>query len=73
MIARTNYGDLLQEYFAVASKRATLETELTAEELRESDEYEQLVDRADALQSELDDLLSDLARYDDFDLAFTDL
>jgi DNA-binding response OmpR family regulator len=73
MIARTNYGDLLQEYFAVASKRATLETELTAEELRESDEYEQLVDRADALRSELDDLLSDLARYDDFDLAFTDL
>jgi DNA-binding response OmpR family regulator len=73
MIARTNYGDLLQEYFAVASKRATLETELTAEELRESDEYEQLVNRADALRSELDDLLSDLARYDDFDLAFTDL
>lgn len=73
MIARSNYGDLLQEYFAVASKRATLETELTDEELAESEEYDELVIEAEALREELDELLQDLTRYDDFDSAFSAL
>jgi DNA-binding response OmpR family regulator len=73
MIARNNYGDLLQEYFAVASKRATLETELTEEELAVSDEYARLVEEAEELRDHLDRLLSDLTRYEDFDSAFSEL
>ncbi|WP_135536984.1 HalX domain-containing protein [Halostella pelagica] len=73
MIARSNYGEQLQEYFAVASKRATLETELTEEELSASDEYAQLVEQAEELRDSLDRLLSDLTRYEDFDSAFSEL
>jgi DNA-binding response OmpR family regulator len=73
MIALSNYGDQLQEYFAVASKRATLETELTEAELAESDKYARLVDEAEQHRDRLDRLLSDLTRYEASDSAFSEL
>lgn len=73
MVARGNYGDLLQEYFAVASKRATLETELTQAELSDNEDYAELVARGEELRTQLDGLLSELTEYGDFEGAFADL
>ncbi|WP_121823449.1 HalX domain-containing protein [Halostella salina] len=73
MVARGNYGELLQEYFAVASKRATLETEFTNAELSDNDDYAELVERGEELRTQLDGLLSELTEYGDFEGAFADL
>jgi DNA-binding response OmpR family regulator len=73
MVTRGNYGELLQEYFAVASKRATLETELTEAELSGNDDYAELVERAGELRTRLDGLLSELTEFGDFEGAFADL
>ena len=73
MVARGNYGELLQEYFAVASKRATLETELTESELSGNEDYAELIERAGELRTRLDGLLSELTEFGDFEGAFADL
>ena len=65
MLIRTTYDDRVQEYFAVASKKATLETQKNTPQLEASDEYqtvnerfEELRQRADATAAEIDDFES---------------
>jgi response regulator RpfG family c-di-GMP phosphodiesterase len=62
MLVRTTYDDQVREYFAVASKKATLETQKTTPQLEASDEYqtisrrfEDLRETADATAAEIDD------------------
>lgn len=51
LVAQVEYGERLQELYALASKKALLETHLSAAELAASDEYDRLVARYEALQS----------------------
>jgi DNA-binding response OmpR family regulator len=70
LLTRKEYDDRMQEYFALASKKATLEAAKPSSELEASDEYQ-------TLESEVDDLEDDLAETlqtdEDFQSAFQDL
>jgi len=55
MLERDAYDQALREYFALTSKKATLETEKTPSELEASEEYCEMVQRVQELQSEVDE------------------
>jgi DNA-binding response OmpR family regulator len=69
MAERDEYDDTLQVYYALTSKKATLEAEKTPSELENSEEYQQMVERVRDLQEEAD---TTAARFedDDFDTLF---
>ncbi len=54
LLDRSEYDALLQEYYSLVEKRATLEATKSNAELAESDEY-------DALKGEIDELKDDLS------------
>jgi two-component system response regulator AdeR len=54
LLTRATYEESVQEYFALASKRATVEAEKSATELSENEEYLALATRIDELESEID-------------------
>ena len=64
------YDDRLSEYFEVTSKLALLEAELPPQELEDSEELDDLRERADRLKSEMDDTLEE---FDDLNRAFQDV
>jgi len=68
MLERDEYNETLQEYFALTSKKATLEAEKTPSELQESSEYQEMVDRVEELEAEADTAVSSFD--DDFDSLF---
>ena len=68
MLERDDYNETLQEYFALTSKKATLEAEKTPSELQESDEYQEMVDRVDELEAQADTAVTNFD--DDFDSLF---
>lgn len=72
LLARAVYSDEIQEFFALASKRAALEAEKSQAELANSDAYHDLVDRIRSRRAELDNLLSQLTT-DDFVAVFREL
>jgi DNA-binding response OmpR family regulator len=53
LLERSTYDRLLQKYYALVEKQATLETAKSGAELAESDEYGQLQNRIADLQEEL--------------------
>ena len=61
LLARKTYNEKIQEYFAVASKRAALMEEKTEAALQESEEYARLKARAEELEAELDDIREDMS------------
>ena len=69
---RSAYDSKLREYFSLASKRATLESELSSEELEEEPKYQHLCERLDAIQGELDEVLADLPEEDGYLVATED-
>ena len=54
MTERQDYDQTLQEYFALTSKKATLEAEKTPSELQDSEEYQEMVERVEELEEEAD-------------------
>nr|WP_206043428.1 HalX domain-containing protein [Haloarcula rubripromontorii] len=65
MLVRTTYDEQVQEYFAVASKKATLEMQKNTPQLEASDEYQsvneqfhELRERVDATAAEINDFES---------------
>jgi len=70
-LERDGYNDTLQEYFALTSKKATLEAEKTPSELEDNDEYRAMVDRVEELESQADHAVSGFE--DDFDSLFQEL
>lgn len=54
LVARSEYDEKLQEFFALASKRATLEAEKRRRELESSDAYAELMAEFDHLRTELE-------------------
>ena len=69
MLTRESYDEQLQEYFSMASKKATLESEKNAIELDEHEEYREVSQRVEELREQADDTVSEL---DDFESAFRD-
>ncbi|GAA0300549.1 HalX domain-containing protein [Halarchaeum salinum] len=65
LLARADYDDDVQEYFAVAEKVATLEAELSPDERSESDEYQRLTDRKTELEDEVDEELMEMQDFED--------
>jgi len=70
MRERDSYNDTLQEYYALTSKKATLEAEKTPSELQNNEEYQEMVERVDALAEKADAAVAEFD--DDFEMLFQD-
>jgi DNA-binding response OmpR family regulator len=69
LLSRAQFDDRTQEFFALASKKATLES---AAKDGSSEEYERLTTRMNQLRGELDDTLSQFSN-EEFEAAFREL
>ncbi|MFT4921679.1 MAG: DNA-binding response OmpR family regulator [Haloarculaceae archaeon] len=58
MREREAYDDTVQEYFALTSKKATLEAEKSRSELQQNEEYQEMVDRVGELEEEADTVVA---------------
>ncbi|MFB6244184.1 MAG: HalX domain-containing protein [Halobaculum sp.] len=70
LLRRSEYDTGVQELYAVASKKAVLESEKGQAALEESDEYAELQERYDELQSDLDTQMEEFSEHDEFEQAF---
>lgn len=61
LLLRSTYDEQMQDYFALASKKAVLDAEKPEAELRASEEYARLEDRLAVLRTEIDDTVSELS------------
>ena len=66
LLERSTYDTLLQEYYALVEKRATLEASKNATELEDHEEYEQLRGRLEDLREELSETLGGIEDDEDF-------
>jgi two-component system response regulator AdeR len=66
LLERSEYDTLLQEYYSLVEKQATLEATKTAAELDDNAEYKRLTSRIDELRDELSDTLGGIEDDDDF-------
>jgi len=66
LLERSTYDTLLQEYYALVEKRATLEASKTAVETENNEEYERLKTRLEELRDELSDTLGGIEDDEDF-------
>jgi DNA-binding response OmpR family regulator len=70
LLRRGEYDTEMQELFALTSKKAMLETEKSATELDDNDEYRRLTDRIAELRSKADESLEAMTEDDDFEKLF---
>lgn len=66
LLERSEYDSLLQEYYSLVEKQATLEATKDPTELETSDEYDELRDRITALREDLSETLGGIEDDDDF-------
>jgi DNA-binding response OmpR family regulator len=66
LLDRAHLGDELQEYYALVSKQAALETELSAAEREASDDYADLVERTQKQRTRLDQTTGEMDSHADF-------
>jgi len=71
MRERDAYDETVQEYFALTSKKATLEAEKPRAELENNEEYQQMVARVDELKEEADPATAGFD--DDYESLFREL
>jgi DNA-binding response OmpR family regulator len=64
------YDERLSEYLEVTSKLTLLEAELSPQEIEDSDELQDLTERAETLKAEMDDTLEE---FDDIETAFREI
>lgn len=69
---RSAYDAKLREYFSLASKRATIETQHSRAELEDEPKYQHLCERLEAIQRELDEVLAGLPDEDGYLVATED-
>lgn len=70
LTSRAEYDDHLQEYFSLASKKATLEAAKPDEELQNHEEYQELTEQVQQTRQSVDTTLQQTG---DFEAAFRDL
>jgi DNA-binding response OmpR family regulator len=66
LLERSTYDGLLQEYYSLVEKQATLEATKSSAELSESGEYDDLTERIDELQDDLSQTLGGIEDDEDF-------
>ncbi|GAB3677533.1 HalX domain-containing protein [Halopiger thermotolerans] len=70
---RSDYESAIQEYYALVSKKALLESEKSDRELAANEEYQKLCDRVAELEREVDETVTSMTSHDEFVGAFQDL
>jgi len=73
LLLRSEYDGMLQEFYALASKKAILDKQKPDYELRASEEYVRLEDRLAVLRSDIDDTMAKLSDRDAYDRACQDI
>jgi DNA-binding response OmpR family regulator len=66
LLERSEYDSLLQEYYSLVEKQATLEATKSRSELETSEEYQRLTDRIGTLRDKLSDTLGGIEDDEDF-------
>jgi len=66
LLERSEYDALLQDYYALVEKQATLEASKSSAELAESEEYEQLTEDVEELRGDLSGALGGVRDDEDF-------
>jgi DNA-binding response OmpR family regulator len=66
LLERSEYDSLLQEYYALVEKQATLEATKSRAELAESEEYDRLKSEIDSLRDDLSETLGGIEDDEDF-------
>src|SRR6056297_816795 len=66
LLRRNTYDDGIQDLFALASKKALLESEKDAATLEEHEEYQELTERVRNLRAQLDETLTSFDEEHDF-------
>jgi DNA-binding response OmpR family regulator len=66
LLERSEYDSLLQEYYALVEKQATLEASKSNAELVENEQYQRLTGEVDDLREELSGALGGIQDDDDF-------
>ncbi len=66
LLERSEYDTLLQEYYSLVEKRATLEATKGRTELADSEEYARLETEIESLQEELSETLGGIENDEDF-------
>jgi DNA-binding response OmpR family regulator len=66
LLERSAYDDMLQEYYSLVEKQATLEATKSSAELADNEEYLGLRERVDELQEGLSDTLGGIDDDEDF-------
>ncbi len=70
---RSAYQSAVQDYYALVSKKALLESEKGESELADNPEYRELCERIDELEGRLDETVTEFTTHDDFVGAFEDI
>lgn len=70
---RSEYDEIMREYYSLAAKRAVLETEKSRPELEDNEEFQELEDRLTALRESVDETIDSLRTHEEFAAAFRDL
>ncbi|RKD97811.1 HalX domain-containing protein [Halopiger aswanensis] len=70
---RSDYESAIQEYYALVSKKALLESEKAERELEQNAEYQDLCDRVSELEQAVDETVTSMSSHDEFVGAFQDL
>jgi len=73
LLLRSTYDEQIQEFFALASKKALLDSQKTEAELRASEEYARLEDRLAVLRAQIDDTIAELSDHDAYRRVCQDL
>jgi DNA-binding response OmpR family regulator len=66
LLERSEYDSLLQEYYSLVEKQATLEATKSGTELAGNEEYERLQERIETVQDDLSDSLGGVSGDEDF-------
>jgi len=66
LLDRSSYDDLLQEYYSLVEKQATLEATKSGAELADNEEYAELQGRIDSLRGNLSETLGGVESDEDF-------
>ena len=66
LLKRSQYHDLLQEYYSLVEKQATLEATKSTAELADNEAYVDLRNRVDDLETDLGDTLGGIDDDEDF-------
>ncbi|PSQ59548.1 MAG: DNA-binding protein, partial [Halobacteriales archaeon SW_9_67_25] len=66
LLERSEYDDLLQDYYSLVEKQATLEATKSRVELTDSEEYERLKGEIESLRANLSETLDGIEDDEDF-------